>query len=102
MGGQVTIHADRDATVHAILFWWDLRMVKGDANPLTESPPRWGHGATTTGGTAGGDRPFEGVLTMAPGLGWRDHWRQNLCVLERPIQVRAEKGTSSTLLRACT
>jgi hypothetical protein len=34
-----------------------------------------------------GDRPTEGVLSMAPAEGWRDHWRQNLCVLETPLRV---------------
>ena len=35
-----------------------------------------------------GDRPTAGVLSMAPGEGWRDHWRQNICVLDAPICVR--------------
>ena len=35
---------------------------------------------------------------MAPGEGWRDHWRQNICVLDSAIHVRAGQVL---LLRAC-
>ena len=35
---------------------------------------------------------------MAPGEGWRDHWRQNICVLDSAIEVR--KG-DRVALRTC-
>ena len=77
-GPLMTSVATRAGLVHAIAYWWDLKMCPGDANPLA---------ARTEPGK--GDRPTPGVLSMAPGEGWRDHWRQNVCFLDSPVVVEA-------------
>jgi len=37
-------------------------------------------------------------LSQPAGEGWRDHWRQNVCVLDSPINVN--KG-DTVMVRAC-
>jgi predicted RNA methylase len=118
-GEVLSLTVTQPGTLHAIAYWWDLRMCPGDANPRAAeaaqvSPacpedcalrararpdgrgmPQLPLAAVRQGK---GDRPSAGVLSMAPGEGWRDHWRQNICMLDAPLSV--EQGDVVSL-RAC-
>eukprot|EP00960_Hanusia_phi_P062655 765226-Hanusia_phi.AAC.2 len=92
-GEWIDVSVQDSGTLHAITYWWDLRMCPDDKNPDATNPLSQRVCFDTSlfwqslSARQVNDRPSQGVLSMAPGAGWRDHWRQNVCMLERPLVV---------------